>query len=507
MNNVFSYITEDNKLPQNRNAVYFCSHPDDIKKYLRCIADEIFKIQPGSVIWYNGMTVKFDDEEKYRMALRDIKKFIVIVTEKFLEESNSGLEDFRFAMSEHIPVLPIIQDDKLVEKFNRVCGRIHFLDNNNKNMTYEYSMERFFKVHKYGKELEQKVKEAFCTFVFLSYRKKDYYIAKKLMSLIHEKEELVDVGIWYDEFLVAGEKFDEVIKNTIDQSAIVVLAVTPRLLEEGNYIQKIEFPYAKGIKNIIPIEMEETDQNKLKKMYEGIPLCIKATSGDILAVLEFQLKKIAVKHKLNHPWYKYLLGIAYLNGIYVESNFERGVKYILEAVQFLDDTEQILEVNKQLSDMYFWGKGVSIDYIKAANYQILYVKYLDLKAENITDKEELIRELFWLVEICRINPKDPDDKASSRMLSARIVVDCYRNICDLCEDILEIDFYNMEIVKFYAVCSYRVSSVLRSSLQDEKEYDYAIISESYEYAKKYLNVFERYPEIEGSRFENHQSFF
>lgn len=48
-------------------------------------------------------------------------------------------------------------------------------------------------------------------YVFLSYRKKDRKHAKELMRLIHANRFCLDIAIWYDGFLAAGEDFNAAI--------------------------------------------------------------------------------------------------------------------------------------------------------------------------------------------------------------------------------------------------------------------------------------------------------
>ena len=100
--------------------------------------------------------------------------------------------------------------------------------------------------------------------VFLSYRKKDREYALKIMKAVHADERLRDVAIWFDEFLVPGEEYNLAIKNELENSDIVMLLVTPSVLEDGNYVMVHEYPDSvNNGKKIIPVEAVETDKTDL----------------------------------------------------------------------------------------------------------------------------------------------------------------------------------------------------------------------------------------------------
>lgn len=497
------YITKDNKSPNKRPKVYFCAHPEDVKKHLAEISADILTKQPGVAIWYDdGSFRKTCTQEERELTLSEIQMFVMPITKKLLSSPNAGLEDFRFASEHKIPVLPLMQESGLETEFNRVCGNIQFLDKNSKDLTaisYDDKLQRFLQTHIVNADLEKKIRDQFCAFVFLSYRKKDRSKAKEIMKLIHSDEELKDIAIWYDEFLVAGTPFEDVIIKTMNDSDIIAFAITDNVLEEGNYVKDIEYKHARNIqpnKPIIPVEISfsEKNRNQLDKSFEGLPQCVVAESNAVTDVFKMQLKRLAITPKKNDALHLYLLGIAYMNGIFVESDPKRGAKYIKEASKIPYQKSKLFEASKQLSDMYYYGRGVEIDYLTAARHQQSYVDYLRSKQENNSDKEELIRELYWLAEICLINPFDPDDIAHNKYLDKKTALSAYREICVISDELLK-DGDNLEILKFYAVSAFRLSSFLQNVFLPGMQCGYNLdsLSEALTYSEKYLNLFEMYP--------------
>lgn len=92
-----------------------------------------------------------------------------------MTEPNIGLDNFRYAITHGIPVLPLMQEPGLATRFNEVCGNIQFLDKFSKDATeiaYEIKLDRFLKAHIIEQRLIEQLRNAFCAFVFMSYRKK-----------------------------------------------------------------------------------------------------------------------------------------------------------------------------------------------------------------------------------------------------------------------------------------------------------------------------------------------
>ena len=91
------------------------------------------------------------------------------------------------------------------------------------------------------------------------------------MRLIHENEAYRDIAIWYDEFLVPGEGFNEAIKAAFEKSSLFAMAVTPHLEEDGNYVMRVEYPMARDRQEkdknyeIVPVEMYDRGGDEEKK--------------------------------------------------------------------------------------------------------------------------------------------------------------------------------------------------------------------------------------------------
>ena len=262
------------------------------------------------------------------------------------------------ALKNHIPVLPIMLENGLGYEFSNNCAKIQVVPKYGTDPTaipYDEVLQTFLDSVLVGDELAEQVRSAFDAYVFLSYRKKDRKHAQRLMRLIHENKQFRDIAIWYDEFLVPGEGFNEAIKEAFEKSSLFAMAVTPHLEEDKNYVMRVEYPMARERRNesddfeIVPVEMYEPedaedgkdwriDQSHLKgkegfKYQEIIGLQDEHRPREMNQTFLDALTRIARKESDGSARHRFFIGLAYLNGIDVEINQERALELITGAAQ------------------------------------------------------------------------------------------------------------------------------------------------------------------------------
>lgn len=368
--------------PTGKPRVYFCCHPEDFNKYFESVSDEILAKQ-NCAIWY-AKEVAVRDEDFFE-NLRQMQLFVMPVTTNLLCTENEALDtEFKFAMESHIPVLPLMQECGLEELFNKKCGDLQFLDKNNADITaisYDEKLQKYLESVLIGDQLAEKIRAAFDAYVFLSYRKKDRRYAQELMKLIHKNEFCRDIAIWYDEFLTPGENFNDSIKEALQKSGLFVLAVTPNLVNEPNYIMTTEYPIAKQEgKPILSAELVPTDREQLAEKYEDIPDPADAHNEvELSDALLDSLKKMAIKENDNSPEHSFFIGLAYLNGIDVEVDHERAVALITNAAE-----SGLIEAVDELYNMYLNGHGVERNYDRATKW---FCKKINLLKEELERNE------------------------------------------------------------------------------------------------------------------------
>jgi len=392
------YKTRGNSTPQGKPKVYFCCHPSDFELFFADISDEILEKHNCSV-WY-AENVNIPRDANYLDELLQMQLFVMPVTSKLLHTKNYALDiEFRFALEHHIPVLPIMLESGLEDAFNKKCGSLHFLYRSTYDViadSYEQRLEKYLSSVLIGDEMAKRVRDAFCAYIFLSYRKMDRKYAQELMRLIHKNEFCRDIAIWYDEFLTPGENFNDAIKQAIEKSDFFVMTVTPNLVEDPNYIMTTEYPAAqKTGKRIIPAVMINTDRSTLLEKYKHLPTTVDAYNEDaLMEILLSTVQALAIKQSDDSPEHTFFIGLAYLDGIDVEIDYQRALALISSAAE-----AGVREAIVKLVHMYETGKGVEKNYEKAVAWR----EKLIIRSEEEyrrSPEEGTLSTLFWDVIEC-----------------------------------------------------------------------------------------------------------
>ena len=415
------YITNGMSSPEGKPRVYFSCHPADFDTAFPMIPEDILRYV-NCAVWYDPdlASVPEDESEGAQISeaadaaakealdeiFNEMQLVVFAVSSRFLYEKNRAKDvELPLALKKHIPILPIMLENGLGYEFSNNCAKIQVVPKYGTDPTatpYEDVLETFLHSVLVGDELAQKVRSAFDAYVFLSYRKKDRRYAHRLMRLIHENEAYRDIAIWYDEFLVPGEGFNEAIKAAFEKSSLFAMAVTPHLEEDGNYVMRVEYPMARDRQEkdknyeIVPVEMYDRGGDEEKKDWRIDPSKLEGHEEfkyreirDLknehvrpeldTAFLE-ALSRIARKENDGSAVHRFFIGLAYLNGIDVETDHEKALKLIQSAAE---DKDPCMEATEKLSDMYRHGEGVQADPEQALYWQkTLASQYLDAYTKN-----------------------------------------------------------------------------------------------------------------------------
>ena len=386
------YKTRGMSDPKGKPKVYFSSHPEDFDEALPLIAEDLLNHANCAVFYDEEIGSAGPADEEVEDILKEMQLVVFAVSSKFIHEKNRAKDtELPLALKNHIPVLPIMLENGLGYEFSNNCAKIQVVPKYGNDPTaipYDEVLQTFLDSVLVGDDLAEQVRDAFDAYVFLSYRKKDRKHAQRLMRLIHENKQFRDIAIWYDEFLVPGESFNEAIKDAFNKSSLFAMAVTPHLEEEGNYVMRVEYPMARNRKSknddfeIIPVEMYESedgkegedwriDQSHLKgkKDFEYQEISdlqdehrLQEMNKSFLDALE----RIAKKENDGSSRHRFFIGLAYLNGIDVEINQEQALELLQGAAE---DPSPCMEATAKLADMYLNGEGVERDSAKAIFWQ------------------------------------------------------------------------------------------------------------------------------------------
>ncbi|MBR4444779.1 MAG: tetratricopeptide repeat protein [Solobacterium sp.] len=486
------YKTRGNVSPQGRPRVFFCCHPNDFERMFDPITKEILDIQINAAIWYYDSKEGIPEGENFFADLSQMQLFVVPVTADFIySENKARTVEFSFAIDHHIPVLPLLQESGLEKDFNKICGDLQYLDkyaatNDPTALPYADKLKKYLKSVLVSDELAQKIRDAFDAYIFLSYRKKDRKYAQQIMHLIHKNDFCRDIAIWYDEFLIPGENFNDAIEAAMQKSSLFAMVVTPSLLENPNYVMTVEYPEARNqAKTILPIKGKETNISELSALYPEITDV--ADEYTLPKRLREALLSITLRKNNKGPEHNFLIGQAYLSGIDVETDHEKALKLITSAAE-----AGLPEAYEKLVSMYRNGEGVKRNYNCAIEWQRKYVKYLEciLKQEKtIPNIISVLNNLYYLGSYEQENKKLNDALLTFshyfeyvkiiaaipdvfKMLKP-IIIASYLRIGDICRDSGKVSL---------AVESYR--NVIKSILSSDNLNDSALYQETLSNAYK-----------------------
>lgn len=318
---------------QGKPRVYFTCHADDFERSFDKICEKLFEAQECAVYYTSDMDFIIQEENR-ATDMERMNLFVIPVSLKLLTTPNRAMDfDFKYALEKHIPVLPIMIEPGLDPVYSREdkFGSRQYLDMvtiDSTAISFEEKLKKYLSAVLIDDKTAERVRAAFDAYIFLSYRKKDRHYANELMRLIHKNPICRDIAIWYDEFLTPGENFNDAIEKALEKSELFTLLVTPNLVNEKNYVQTTEYPAAKKAKkDILPAEMEPTDEEELQMQYKDIPECVNTNDDEEFRrrLLE-SVSRFALMENDEDPEHNFLIGLAYLEGIDVEVDRQRALE-------------------------------------------------------------------------------------------------------------------------------------------------------------------------------------
>lgn len=381
---------------------YFCCLNRDFYKYFEpsskaVLADKEY----AKEFYYRGsediLFKSSQQEAEFKEVLYKMSRFIVIVTKDFLYTENFAKDvELAFAIEHKRRIFPILTDEALIEDFNKLCENIQVrLLEEEKYSGLDEAFSDIFppRLPKIGKNdfrpLVHDIERAIRANFFISYRKRDWHLLKQMIKKIHNIDEFFDLSFWHDDYLVVGRDFNSDIEEHLEKSNIVLLMITPRILEEPNYVLDVELPMAKKLgKTIIPIEMEHTDRDMLWNIC-GVrdPVSI-----DDRETLTLRINEALKENNLYRPMrgcgekeVKAYIGEGYLYGFVLEKDVEKGLELLNKAKE-----SGSLRAYYRLIYIYENGEIVDKDPVKAAKLQGELAKLLyDKEGASTNVKIEL----------------------------------------------------------------------------------------------------------------------
>ena len=337
---IFGTIVKGSPNPQNTINIYISQLKDE-DDLLHRVANDIHS-KLDCIIYYNDDISNIMNRADFVAYMQRMQLIVIIVTDKYLDEDGLFQTEFSYITDSGVRFLPIVFDPKVIPLFERKCetlGEMHrqiqvldaFFDPSKR--PYQRRLHDYLESNLLKTADITRIKENFSRFFFLSYRKIDWRYIEILQRAIHSSDRLWDVGLWYDEYLIPGEKWNVTLKQKIEECNAFIMLMTKHISDEDNYVLTKEYPDARTLnKIIVPIALDTTDISKIETdKFLGLPEVIYV--GDCLAI-EKAVEGIfanAISNEEIDTEHLYLVGLAYYWGIYAETDKGRGIRLIREA--------------------------------------------------------------------------------------------------------------------------------------------------------------------------------
>lgn len=213
---------------------------------------------------------------------------IILASVKYFTWANSGYQSEYFAaVRDGVRVLPILIEagPNTIDLVNMRLGKIQYID---ATESLDFAMDAL-RAHLTAREREV---DPSLPSVFISYRRGDREVLREIVKQIEGSEAGKRVNLWYDEVIAPGENYSQSIMRELCSCDLFVLLVTPRILEPGNYVHRVEYAEAKKRgKRIVALEVAKTDRSALGQMYGSLPRIFTQKQLGALASVLAELKR------------------------------------------------------------------------------------------------------------------------------------------------------------------------------------------------------------------------
>lgn len=446
---MMNYVTRGQSNPIGKQRFYYAASKKDFA-YLHDVSKHILH-NVDVAIYYDDQG---NTENTIEQEISGMDFVVLVLTNEALDSMCDAISRVLFiAYKNKIPVLPLAIEDGVGGKFSDFCTlnrmkKMHVLYPNKQEiqaLSFSQKLEHYLREHLGGKLLENEERERiyqnFSGSAFFSYRKTDRKFAVDLIKLIHQKEECRDCAIWYDEYLTAGESYDEEIKSYIDFCQVFLFLVTNNMLKEDNYAIREEYKRAKELnKNIIIVDMIAENHTLPAYLVEGNHYIGLQDINTLPLVIGEYIKKKTFfneEEKYNHDYY---LGLAYVYGIGVQKEKEYGLRLIKSAAEWglpeaMDTMVKLYIADMNIRMAIYWQECLkdyyghrfsekrSLDTLKTYIGHLLQLSYYYGEVSDLRGMGDCLNQI-----LCLLKENDGWENDAQMLKKAIISYDYYSHI-------------------------------------------------------------------------------
>lgn len=401
-NKWLNFKVREGEEPSDKPKIYISYCETALNKgFLSEVMNEILEVHNCAVYYGFGET----NDESRRAVIRDMNIIVALITEDALDKESVVYKELGMSKNASVSVFPIVVESILPDVINATIGNLQYLyrDTTYKSANifsrkiptekYKEKLKEHFNYILVDKELHERIKKEFASKIFLSYRKKDFNWVTNIGGIIVKDERFRDTAVWYDDYLIYGERFDKSIEYALSESDVFLLAITKNMVNEDNYVTSVEYPMAKKLnKRILAIVLEnDIEPEQINEKFPDLDNLVYIAHGQkyIYEKLVKMIKGYDSRKLNNSPEHLYLIGLAHYYGINVPKRVDEGISIIKNAAE-----HGSVEASKMLAKIYrfSWEKYDAINWQKKTVDVIEHLHY---------NKEQLFEEKLNLSELYR----------------------------------------------------------------------------------------------------------
>lgn len=281
------------------------------------------------------------DPADLALLLQEMDAYVLYLSEEYFDSIRKGTNDeIDVILHNGKKVIPLLHDPEFsLPSYNEFFKNVQYipLDFMDEAKAHRGKLQIVLE-DLFDQDQSLSEKATFDRRIFLSYRKKNRAIAKKLIETIHLDPRLEGVEIWYDEFLNPGEDFESDIEEQLLSSDHVLLLLTSEMMEANNYVIETEYPLILKLeKPVTPVKVH----NKASKsnILTAFPRLTGFSSNlpypfhSLRPLCDRLAEALGLENYVRAPKDDFHIGMLYMNGVRVEYNPQKGAKLILSAAR------------------------------------------------------------------------------------------------------------------------------------------------------------------------------
>ena len=287
------YETKGNTESEGKLRIYFAALPQDFRRYYEQVRNDLLNTVDCAV-FYHDPDEAIDDFGQLELDLAGMRVIAIVITKEVLENEHPLIEAcLRCAKEKSAALLPLLADasvkkydDLYYKKFGELQYRVlpESFERNREHDLFLEKLKIFLDTYVISPETVDRIRTNFNLTVFVSYRRSDQKtVCNVLLPEAHILEPQYGAAIWYDDFLTPGENFNQTIMSALERCDIFLMALSPAMLEEENYVITTEYPAAVRLKKpILAVEIEAVDHEKIREVFGdevADPICMIPPEG------------------------------------------------------------------------------------------------------------------------------------------------------------------------------------------------------------------------------------